>query len=226
MLLDITRDAPVLTLEGEVDASNSAHLAVALEPEARRGGVVAVDMNGLDFIDAAGADVLLDTAERLRGRGRLLLCRPSAPVRRVLDVLRANRMDGMAVVSAPPDEVLRDQFSALARWDPDAIHESLADDAVWHLPGRNEFSGTHRGKDEILSVAARVKEFTSEFIQQVDDVLAGDEHVAVLGNVWGDREGKILFGAREVTTFRMDGARVVEAWSYLFDPAGFDDFWT
>jgi hypothetical protein len=47
----------------------------------------------------------------------------------------------------------------------------------------------------------------------------------VLYSVWGDREGKILFGTREITTFRLDGASVVEAWSYLFEPGDVDAFW-
>src|SRR5437899_3198374 len=84
LLLDIAKDDPVLRLEGEIDASNSGELARVLEPETRAGGVVTVDLDGLSFLDASGVDVLIHTAARMRGRGRLVLCRPRGTVRRIL----------------------------------------------------------------------------------------------------------------------------------------------
>ena len=47
-----------------------------------------------------------------------------------------------------------------------------------------------------------------------------------MANVWGDREGKILLGAREAMIFRVAGGLVVEGWSYLFDPDELDAFWS
>src|SRR2546429_5961505 len=104
MLLAIQRDDPVVRLEGELDASNAEELERVLEPEADRGGVVTVDLDGLRFLDASGVGVMVQAAERLRGRGRLVLCRPPGPVRRLLRVVVAGRrgdLDG--VVHSPPE---------------------------------------------------------------------------------------------------------------------------
>jgi anti-anti-sigma factor len=226
MLLDIKKLDPVLRLQGELDASNADDLARVLEPKADRGGLVALDLEGLSFLDASGADVLLETGERLRGRGRLLLCRPRDPVERLLRMLRADRLDGIALVWSAPDEVLTERFTALARLEADAILELLAEDAVWHMPGHNAFSGVYRGRDEIVALSAQMQEATAEYFQRVEDVLAGEEHVAVLAQQWGDREGRILFGAREVTMFRVGAGRVTEAHTYLFNPDELDRFWT
>ena len=226
MLLAIHRDDPVVRLEGELDASNAQYLEGVLEPEARRGGVVTVDLDGLEFLDASGVGVIVRTARRLKGRGRLVLCRPSGPVRRVLDVVQADRQESLEVVEHSPQEVLRDLFAALARCDLHALEELVSDDAIWHLPGNHAFSGDHAGKDGILALAARMQEHTAELLLDVDEVVAANAHVAVVGNMWGDREGKILFGAGEVVVFRVEGAKVVEGWTYVFDTTELDRFWS
>jgi uncharacterized protein len=226
MLLDITKEEPVLHVAGEVDASNAGQLAAALEPEARHGGVIAVDISNLSFIDASGAHVLLDAANKIRGRGRLLLCSPSAPVRRVLDVVDAGGQDALDVVADSALDVMRRLFVSLARFEAHAVEELLASDAIWHVPGHNRFSGVYEGREQIFGMAARMKEFTAEYIHEVEDVVWGESHVAVLAQLWGDREGKILFGAREITAFRVQGGLVAEGWTYLFDPDEVDRFWS
>src|SRR5881409_44934 len=203
MLLDIEKQDPVLTLAGEVDASNADELARVLESETREGGVVAVDLDQLAFLDACGVHALIDTADR--APGRIVLCRPNGSVRRVLDVVNADRVDGVDVVPASPTEVVRELFMSLAACETPTLQEMLSDDAVWHVPGNNAFSGTFKGKDEILGMVARMKEFTSEYILEVEDVVAGGGHAAVLANLWGDRDGKILFGSREIAVFRVQG---------------------
>ena len=183
-------------------------------------------MRRREKLNSIAVTVLFETAVRMRGRGRLLLCRPSPPVRRVLDVLQAEGLDGLEVVPEPAWEVMRRLFVALAHADPGVIREMVADNAVWHVPGHNAFSGLHKGQDAIITLAARMKEHTAEYIHEIQDVTWGEDHVAVMANVWGDREGKILLGAREAMIFRVAGGLVVEGWSYLFDPDELDAFWS
>ena len=44
-----------------------------------------------------------------------------------------------------PLEVINRYFEALSANDFATVASILADDIVWHQPGRNRFSGTHRG---------------------------------------------------------------------------------
>src|SRR5262245_31960364 len=46
-------------------------------------------------------------------------------------------------------------FAALERGDPAAFRDSLADDCVWHMIGTTPWSGTYRGKSEILTKLLR-----------------------------------------------------------------------
>ena len=226
MILEIQRDDPVVRLEGELDASNADLLHGVLRPEADRGGVVTVDLDGLRFLDASGVGVIVDAAQRLRGRGRLVLCRPAGPVRRVLDVTQVDRRESLEIVDGSPQEVLRDLFAALARCDLKALDELVSEDAVWHVPGHHAFAGDHVGKDGILALAATMQEHTTELLLDVDEVVAANSHVAVVGSMWGDRQGKILFGTGEVAVFRVEGAKVVEGWTYVFDTRELDRFWS
>src|SRR5437764_5606382 len=226
MLLAIQKDDPVVRLQGELDASNADELARVLAPEAKRGGVVTVDLDGLSFLDASGIGVMVQAAERLRGRGRLVLCRPAGSVRRVLDVVQADRRDSLEVVEASPQDMLRELFAALARCDLRALEELVSEDAVWHVPGSHAFAGDHVGKDVILALAASMQEHTAELLLDVDEVIAANSQVVAVGNMWGDRDGKILFGAGEIAVFRVEGSKVVEGWTYVFDPNELDRFWS
>jgi ketosteroid isomerase-like protein len=144
----------------------------------------------------------------------------------VLDVIQADRREGLEVVEDSPQEVLRDLFAALARCDLRALDDLVAEDAVWHVPGTHPFAGDHVGKDAVLALAARMQELTAELLFDVDEVVAANSHVAVVGSVWGDRDGKILFGNGEVAVFRVEGAKVVEGWTYVFDTPEVDRFWS
>ena len=185
-----------------------------------------LDVDGLSFLDASGIGVMVQAAERLRGRGRLVLCRPAGSVRRVLDVVQADRRESLEVVEASPQDMLRELFAALARCDLRALEELVSDDAVWHVPGSHAFAGDHAGKEGILTLAAMMQEHTAELLLDVEEVVAANSHVAVVGSMWGDREGKILFGTGEVAMFRVEGSKVVEGWTYVFDATEFDRFWS
>jgi hypothetical protein len=59
--------------------------------------------------------------------------------------------------------------------------EGLADDAVWHVPGSNRFSGEHRGKAAVLDRFRRMGEAGLRTrIEEIHDVIGGDEHVVAL----------------------------------------------
>ena len=56
----------VLTVAGEIDMSNSAELAAAVEAELDDvGGVILVDLTRVEYLDSAGLSILLLHAERI-----------------------------------------------------------------------------------------------------------------------------------------------------------------
>jgi anti-sigma B factor antagonist len=58
--------APVLTAIGEIDMSNSAELAAAVETALEQAtGPLLIDLAGVEYVDSAGLSVLLAHADRI-----------------------------------------------------------------------------------------------------------------------------------------------------------------
>jgi anti-sigma B factor antagonist len=95
---------------GEIDPATAPILRDALLDAVRHdGATVLLDLAGVTFMDSTGIGVLLGTERRvtLEG-GRLIICRPSGPVMRVLDVLGVTRFLNI-VPSAPSPTLLTDR---------------------------------------------------------------------------------------------------------------------
>jgi anti-sigma B factor antagonist len=86
----------VVALRGELDLSDAAAVALALEAVAARTPRIIVDLAGLEFIDASGVAALARGRRHARNAGGdLLLAAPQRLVRRVLAIIWA--ADGCAV---------------------------------------------------------------------------------------------------------------------------------
>lgn len=93
-LLQTAPTADGIALIGELDASNAELLEAALQAAVgSAAGRLELDLVRLDFIDAAGFEVLRETAEELRTRGAgLLLVAPQPRVARMLTLLDLDRL--------------------------------------------------------------------------------------------------------------------------------------
>lgn len=99
-LLQTSPTADGIALVGELDASNAELLEAALQALVGSAGApLQLDLAGLSFIDAAGCQVLWDTADQLRARGaRLLLVAPQPRVDRTLTLLDLDRLPHIEIV--------------------------------------------------------------------------------------------------------------------------------
>ena len=80
-------DVHVVALHGELDIVSAGGLADALVEVA--GSTVVVDLSGLTFMDCSGIDALVAAKNRIlaNGLGQLVVTRPSAIVRRALEIV-------------------------------------------------------------------------------------------------------------------------------------------
>jgi anti-sigma B factor antagonist len=80
----------VVAVRGDVDIATSPQMRRVLSQLLLSGTVdIVVDLEAVEFIDASGIGVLVETADDAHaGGGRLLLRRPSRRVVRVLDLLQ------------------------------------------------------------------------------------------------------------------------------------------
>ncbi len=134
-------------------------------------------------------------------------------------------------MSPPPPravlaEFLRHQREMYSGGDLAAVERFLAEDVVWHVPGRSPIAGDHRGRAAVLDYFRRRRELaggTLEIVKRAE--LHDDEVVVQLA------DGRARLGGRQVEwrtagVYRVAGGRIVEAWLVPLDAEHFDSVWS
>jgi uncharacterized protein len=118
-------------------------------------------------------------------------------------------------------------LDAYAEHDRDAMADSLAEDAVWHVGGTHRLSGDYRGRDAILGYFDAVREETGDTLTlERLEVLANKRHGAAFLRVTAEREGRRLDTVvADAFRFGEDG-RILEFWAHSADQAAIDQFWS
>ncbi|HWG89924.1 MAG TPA: nuclear transport factor 2 family protein [Candidatus Thermoplasmatota archaeon] len=122
--------------------------------------------------------------------------------------------------------LLQDLYDAFEKQDATRIRDLVAEEAEWHVPGRNLLAGTYRGHAQIFGYFARIQELSGgTFRADPRDILGGSAHGATLSTVTARREGLHYHGTY-CMTFRFRDGRIVEARLYPEDQGAFDAFWS
>ena len=123
------------------------------------------------------------------------------------------------------DELHRRQRAMYAGGPTEPVAELLADDIVWHVPGRSPIAGDHRGKQAVLAYFRLRRERANASMQMHDrGGYADDEAVVRLV------DGTATFGGEDVRwrtagVYRIAGGRVAEVWLVPLDLDAFDAIW-
>ncbi len=126
------------------------------------------------------------------------------------------------------------QVERLEKWlsgygdqDRDAMMNSLADDAVWHVGGTHRLSGNYEGREAILGYFDAVRLETSDSMKlETLEVLADERHGAAFLRVTAERNGRRL-DTVVADAFRFDEAgRIVEFWAHSADQTAINQFWS
>ncbi len=126
---------------------------------------------------------------------------------------------------------IRGAYKAFNSGDADTVRGLLADDLVWHVPGRHRFSGDHNKAEIMATMEEIVPEFSatgqavmSTFIIELEDVVATDEWAFARVHWVHSRDGK-RFDQRGVEVYRLNAdGRIAEFWAFMRDTTAFDDF--
>jgi len=125
----------------------------------------------------------------------------------------------------PNEDLVRRGYQAFLSQDMDTLNELFADDIVWHSPGRNQLSGTYRGKQEVFGSFQKVGELTGgTFSLEIHAVLADDEHAVVLARATGQKDGRTLYH-NSIQLCHVSNGKVTEQWLYPGDVYANDEFW-
>jgi ketosteroid isomerase-like protein len=106
------------------------------------------------------------------------------------------------------------------------VRAMLAEDVVWHVPGRSAIAGVYRGRDEVLRYFVARRELAhATFRIVVHRVLADDERTVIFAGGQVQRDGEPR--AWEIVgVFCIADGRIAECWVLPYDQYSFDEIWS
>jgi hypothetical protein len=130
------------------------------------------------------------------------------------------------MASNSPLDVVRRYFDALSAKDFATVASMMADDIVWHQPGENQFSGTHRGAGAVNDMIGGMMTVSqgSFDLSLVSAPMANGSLVAAPVHFSAEREGASM-AMNGVDLLRIDGDHIAEVWLFSADGSAEDAFW-
>jgi uncharacterized protein len=123
-------------------------------------------------------------------------------------------------------EPIRRSFDAFARGDMATMRSLVAEDTVWHIPGRGPLAGDHHGREAVFEMFGRlVQASEGTFTQKLQDVLTSEDHAVALTHATA-RRGNHSYDALDAWVFQLREGQIDEAWWRPWDLYAADDFWT
>ena len=123
-------------------------------------------------------------------------------------------------------EPIRRAFDAFASGDMATMQSLVAENTVWHIPGRGPLAGDHRGRDAVFEMFGRLVQASGgTFTQALHDVVASGDHAVALTFATASRAGHSYDG-RDVWVFHLREGQIAEAWWRPEDLYAADEFWT
>ncbi len=124
------------------------------------------------------------------------------------------------------ESVIREAYAAFGRGDVDGYLSACTKDFTFSVPGRGAIAGTFRGAEGLHELARKAVEGTAgTFREDVEDILANDQHAVVLARHHFTRNGR----QREYRTahvYNVRDGKLAECWEQPRDPRAFDDAWS
>ncbi len=127
----------------------------------------------------------------------------------------------------PHAAAARRGFDDFRRGDVSALLALFAPDAVWHVPGTNEMSGSYRGLPEIGAFLRRTAELTGgTYHVDLLWVVADDEHLVAVYRARGERGDGRTLDIEQALLIAVTDGRWTEIRAQPLDQAAFDRFWS
>lgn len=134
-------------------------------------------------------------------------------------------MNGTTTDVHPYAQLLARLFAAFGAGDLETVRAALAPAVRLHTPGRSRLAGTVTGVDAAVAHLARPSLLThGTYVVDVQDILAGDNHAAVLYIATGTRAGREA-SLSMLAVYRIVAGRIGEVHFLPLDQAAFDAFW-
>ena len=122
--------------------------------------------------------------------------------------------------------IAKTYIKAVQTNDQTTLGNIISPDVIWHQPGKNRFSGTHRGMAAVGPMLGAMMEVSKGTfaITRADHYMANGDWVAITIEFAGEANGMKLKQAG-VDLIRIEGGKIVELRLFSSDQAQEDLFW-
>jgi ketosteroid isomerase-like protein len=126
----------------------------------------------------------------------------------------------------PNARLIRRGHESFARGDLEALREFMAEDVVWHEPGRSALSGDYKGPEGVLELFRKLQDRShGTFKVEIVDLLANPERAVAIQEESARRGDRELDMASAIE-FEIHHGKITEITVYHADTYHFDEFWS
>jgi uncharacterized protein len=123
------------------------------------------------------------------------------------------------------ESVVRRAYQDFESGDLDLLGTVMAQDVVWHEPGRSSLAGDYKGPEAVLGFLKRLKEQSGgTFNVEILEVVSQPERAVVFQRETAKRETNVLEVIAAVD-FEIHHSKITEVTVYQADSYQFDEFW-
>jgi len=125
----------------------------------------------------------------------------------------------------PNIAIVRRFYHAFIARDTTTLWEIAGTELGFHVPGRSQWAGEHRGREQLLGLFYKLGEAADRSVHiDLHDIVGGEEHVVGLHHVTATMGGKSLDLNGTATCHVVDG-KLAEVWLGWQSQRAFDEFW-
>ncbi len=126
----------------------------------------------------------------------------------------------------PNDELIRRGYKAFSAGDMDTLAEIMSPDVVHSVPGNNQISGEHKGRDAVFAMYGKLFDLTGGNMEvELEDVeVDGDNRVITTHHNTAERGDKKL-DSRSNLDFTIENGKITRIDESNDDQAAEDAFW-
>ena len=123
-------------------------------------------------------------------------------------------------------DIAKSYIKAVQTGDQATLGSLISPEVIWHQPGNNQFSGTHRGMAAVGPMLGKMMEVSKGTfaITRADHYMANGDWLAITLEFAGQANG-IQLKRPGVDLLRIEGGQVVEVRLFSGDQAQEDAFW-
>jgi uncharacterized protein len=123
-------------------------------------------------------------------------------------------------------ETAQQYIQAVQAGDQAALAGLMSPELIWHQPGSNRFSGTHKGAQAVGAMIGEMMAVSNGTfaITRAHRYMANGSWVTVEIEFEGRRDGAVM-SQHGIDLLRIEGGKIVEARLFSSDPEQEDAFW-